>query len=376
MFNSGLRADKKNALILIVDDDQTARLLLKWMLEQEGYTILEAENGQEALSVCHYNQPDLILLDAMMPLLDGFETCRQLRQIPFTEQLPILMVTALEDTISVEKAFEVGATDYITKPVHWPVLRHRVHRLLAHQEAEKMRENLTNMIVHDMKTPLGAITGLGGLLLEGHVGSFSEEQFDIIQRMVRNGQNLLEMTATILDVARLREGKLDLELRKMPVIEMFMQITDEIKYLALQRNITLQVDAPPLGAATYDWNLLRRVIINLLTNAIKHSPTGSTIWLSARQQTNIGWVIMVKDEGEGIDLPDQTRIFEPFTQAKNRKGGWNNDSGLGLTFCKLVVEAHGGKIEVDSDLNAGTTFRLMLPENALKVKDDFSIKVT
>lgn len=368
MFDKALRADKERTLVLIIDDDQVGRLLLRWMLEQEDYAILEAQNGQEGLDLYHHHQPDLILLDGVMPVMDGFETCYRLRQLPQAEQVPILMVTGLEDTSSVEKAFAAGATDYITKPVHWPVLRQRVRRLLAHQEAEKVRDDLTNMIVHDMKTPLAAITGLGELLLEGHIGEISSEQFDLIQRMVHNGQTLLELTGMILDVARLRDGRLEIELQEMPMGEIIKQALDHVKYLAQKRNINLQVDCTSLATAMYDWNLLKRVLLNLLTNVIKYSPAGGTIWLTVKQQPDKSWQIVVKDEGERIEPSDQYQIFEQFAQSGSSNRRWSGANGLGLTFCKLVVEAHGGKIEIDSSLNTGAIFTLLLPENVPETK--------
>ena len=119
-----------NPLVLIVDDEETQQLLMRRVMEKEGYRVIEAANGEECLEICQYQPPDIILLDALMPVMDGFTCCEQLKNLPETKQVPVLMITALEDKQSVNKAFEVGATDYVTKPIHWPVLIHRVRRLI------------------------------------------------------------------------------------------------------------------------------------------------------------------------------------------------------------------------------------------------------
>src|SRR5450432_2758911 len=139
--------------ILIADDDPVSRQMLRLRLQQDGYTIQEADDGPAALALFETLQPDLVLLDAMMPQMTGFEVCTRLHAMPGGEHVPVLIITGLEDEASVDNAFAAGAVDYITKPVHWPVLRQRVRRLLQNRQVEKMRDQLVQMIVHDMKNP-------------------------------------------------------------------------------------------------------------------------------------------------------------------------------------------------------------------------------
>ncbi|MEM7759996.1 MAG: SpoIIE family protein phosphatase [Cyanobacteria bacterium P01_A01_bin.40] len=131
------RPERESPLILLADDDQSTRILLRLILKKDGYQVIEVENGQECLTAWQKHQPDMILLDAMMPVMDGFDCCEQLNQIEANElKIPVLMITGLNDKESVDRAFSVGATDYITKPIHPPVLRQRLARILKAAKAE------------------------------------------------------------------------------------------------------------------------------------------------------------------------------------------------------------------------------------------------
>jgi two-component system, sensor histidine kinase and response regulator len=356
---------KASFQVLVVDDARATRQLLRRMLEAEGYTVIEATNGLECLSMYRQHLPDLVLLDAVIPAPNGFESCRRLRELYPNDQIPILMVTSLNDTGSVDKAFEMGATDYITKPIHLSILRNRVRRLLAHRQAERMQSALTHMIVHDMKTPLSVAIGYSDLLLiEREI--LSENQQKIVERIKSNCQSLLDMTWQILDIDRLKAGKLELNRQEEAIQAMLLDAIKTVQLLAEIKEITLQLicDNPAL-TLNCDRQLMTRVLTNLLTNAIKYSPNARTVTLSALRSTDPfkpGWYLVVKDEGAGIAPEDQIRIFDRYTQASRRKDDYSGDSGLGLTFCKLAVEAHGGKIGVESKINRGSAFTVFLPD--------------
>jgi signal transduction histidine kinase len=345
------------SLILIADDDTTTRLMLRTILEQDGYAILEAGDGAEALELHGEYNPDLILLDALMPILDGFQVCQQLKANG--SHTPVLMITALEEPEAVDYAFEVGAIDYITKPIHWAVLKQRMRRLLATRDLEKMRDNLTQMIVHDMKSPIGVIRGFAEYLLADLVAE--DPMFDSMARIYHASDSLLNMTTMILDIARLEDGKLAVQLSHTQICESLTSLQESFVWLTKDREIDLVVDCPDTSfSADIDWDLIQRVLTNLINNAFKHSPPHTAITLTA-QHDDQTLTFKVEDHGEGIDPEDQARIFEKFTQAKHRQGGTRYDSGLGLTFCKLAVEAHKGTIKVESALGAGSTFIVTLP---------------
>jgi two-component system, sensor histidine kinase and response regulator len=362
-----------NFVVLLIDDDPAIRLITSRVLRRDGYTVVEAATGEEGLQLYNQVLPDLVLLDAMLPGIDGFEACRQIQKFPETTLAPVLMVTALEDVASVDQAFEAGAVDYITKPIHWPILRQRVRRLLANRQSDRMRHDLTNMIVHDMKAPLVAITGYTDLLLDKTWGELNPQQYRAIQRTYQNAQRLLNLSTMILDMARMEEGKLLLQIGHVKVIEMLKKAIDNMDWMAQNSGIMLQIelDDPELEAYL-DENLMHRVLINLLSNAIRHSPRGSTVTLAAHQTTGQlsenNLIIDVKDQGEGIAKEDQLYIFDKYRQASRRREGSRIDSGLGLTFCKLAVEAQKGRIELESAIDQGSTFTLILPRTPPNVE--------
>src|SRR5215467_7995045 len=354
------------AIVLVADDDSNARMMLRYILEADGYTVEEAANGKEALDVYQQTHPDLILMDAMMPTMNGFDACSQLRTLPGGDHTPVLMITGLEDEKSVDLAFQVGAVDYVNKPIHWAVLRQRVRRLLDTQHLEKLRDDLTQMIVHDLKNPIAIIQGYAELMKEE---IFVEEwQNEAVQQIYQNSVKLIDMTMMILDIGRLEEGKLVLQKSSRPVLEVFQDVKKSFEFLAKSREVTIKLDDGDAKVeANLDWGLIQRVLGNLVQNAIKHSPPQSVVLLSFNYDCPTSdsdskmLCLSVKDHGEGIAPEDQPYIFEKFAQGREKRRGNRTDTGLGLTFCKLATEAHGGKIHLESAVGVGSTFTLALP---------------
>jgi signal transduction histidine kinase len=348
--------------ILIADDDANARLWLNRVLRQEGYTVEEAEDGGQALDMFERIRPDVVLLDAVMPGLDGFEVCAQLRTLPGGERTPILIITGLEGEDAVERAFEVGAVDYITKPIHWAVLRHRVRNLLRTRQLETMRDDLTQMIVHDMKNPISLIRGYSDMLLQDQ--SAGEWRKDALLRIFQSSNKLLDMTMMILDIGRLEEGKLTLQRGPGSALQALQEVKEGFSLMERDRHIRIEIDSASKDViADMDWGMIQRVLTNLVSNAFKHSPEQSTISLlcGSIERSERYLMFSVADQGEGIPAQDQARIFDKFTQVASRTRGSGIDTGLGLTFCKLAAEAHGGTIELQSEVGAGSKFTLLLP---------------
>ncbi len=363
---SGPASNGDASLILVVDDDPAMRLMLRKVMAKEGYRVCEATNGEEGLQIFEQQHPDLILMDGMMPELNGFEACARLQDLPGGTDTPVLMITGLDDNASVDEAFAVGAVDYVTKPIHWAVLRQRVRRILALKQVEELRDDLTHMIVHDMKNPISAIFGFSELLLLGMEGQLVEGQTQALERIHRSSSALLEMAMMILDMKRLKEGKLPLNYTSVAVCQTLNQVADSLAWMAKNHGITIIIDCPDTGlSACLDWSLIQRVLANLVSNALKHSSRGSQVVLSGSVNTagvnQQCLAISVRDQGEGIARQDQSAIFEKFNQAAGRHRGSRTDTGLGLTFCKLAVEAHAGRIELDSQVGVGSIFTMLLP---------------
>ncbi len=342
--------------VLLADDDEAHRMLIKFELEDEGYDVFDVGDGKAAVELYPQAKPDIVLLDNNMPFMTGIEACGVIRNMPGGARVPILLLTVMDDQETIDKAFDAGITDYITKPVNKHIMRQRLRKIMQGRKNDKLRDDLVKMLVHDMKTPITAIK-LGSELMIDE-GDPDPEMLELIRD---NSLRLLNLVMGILDASRLQNGKLTLSRTTRNVLEILKGVCESFGWMKLTRGITLEIErCDPEMTAWLDWILIERVLINLITNAFKHSPNYSQIILSAVQ---VGGELQlsVRDAGEGIPPAEHKRIFEEFTQVAERKSGNFLDTGLGLTFCRLAVEAHAGNITLDSDVGKGALFTLHLP---------------
>lgn len=375
-------------LVLVVDDIEQNVMLLEAYLSLQKYRVIKAYNGEEALKLVEQEPPDIILLDVMMPGIDGYEVCRRLKNNPKTQFIPIVMVTALQDVEDKIKGIESGADDFISKPFNKEELFTRVKSLLRIKHlydqleqsyrtvAEKneqlialdrMKDGLTHMIVHDLKNPLTAIMGYLRIVTAKLLGELTDKQLESLTAAFRNSEYLLNMIANLLDISRMEDGQLKLKYETFPIREIVEQNINGLKVLADPEKKTLRMDIPEdLPDLEADKGLLYRVITNLISNAIKHtySEKGQITTTAAVDQQKKIMQINVIDNGEGIPKEYQNKIFDKFMQVETKKLGKKFDTGLGLTFCKLAVEAHGGKIWVESEPEKGSTFSFTIPLKA------------
>jgi len=357
---------------LVVDDQELNRSLLRDLLEARGYRVSEADSGAAALAAIGQETPDVVLLDVSMPGMDGFEVCRRLRADPRTQALPVLLVTALAAREHRLQGMEAGANDYITKPIDRAelVLRvrnaiqmRRLHRQVEEQyhklrDLESLRDNLVHMLVHDLRTPLTGIRMYLELLREdvrlSRAGGGLKE---LVNEANAVSERMTTMVNDMLDVSRLEEGA-------MPVhrtgADLTVLASEAMKVAGAGQRVNVTFDAPVTGVKVEcDPELIRRVIANLVANAVDFSPDRSTV--SVRVLNGAEAKVEVQDEGPGIPAEFHERIFEKFGQADVMRQRVKHSSGLGLTFCKLAVEAHGGRIGVASEAGRGSTFWFTLP---------------
>ena len=237
------------------------------------------------------------------------------------------------------------------------------------ESLQKIKEDLTNMIVHDMKNPLTAIMGYLKLLQKGLRGVASEAQSRMLDTAHQASQRLLDMTMNLLDISRMEENKIPLKREPVALRELVSAVvrpfTLEIQAATLHLAVEIPDDLAPLPA---DRDVLRRILINLLSNAIKHTRAEGHITLRAAEHGSEVW-ISVQDDGEGIPTEAIPHLFQKFSQVENQQLGSKTDTGMGLTFCKLAVEAHGGRIWVESTPGAGSTFTCSLPLAAASRND-------
>lgn len=368
------------ARILVADDNEVNRNVLARRLQQEEYDLAMACDGREALELLNTQEFDAVLLDIMMPEIDGMEVLRRMKEDVALRHLPVIVISALDDMESVIRCIELGAEDYLPKPFSPTLLKARVRACLekkrAHdremqlfaqlkenyarlRELEQQRDDLTHMIVHDMRSPLSA--NLTGLEMIEVLGPLTPEQRNCLNVAMRSGHNLLGLINDMLDTFKLEAGALQLECTAFKICGIVEKAVEQIAPLLTEKNLRLQREfEATLPLLRGDENKLKRVLVNLLSNAIKFTPQDGQITIRAHAaETEL--LLAVCDTGEGIAPEAAGRIFEKFGQAQNRKAGRQNSTGLGLTFCKLVVEAHGGRIWVESSPGIGSTFFLAIP---------------
>lgn len=361
--------------ILVVDDTPLNVRLLTSILEIEGYNVVTATNGPDALELVPQTAPDVVLLDVMMPGMDGFEVCRRIKAEEFSAHLPVVMVTALQDTQNRVQALEAGADDFLTKPVDEVEVLARVKTLVrakrgrdelqnaysALQRSEGLRDSLSQMLVHDLRTPLTAIIAALDILLTSYKDKQDELQLELLEMCMSSCRQMVSQVNELLDVGRLESGAMDLNRVELNAAKLIEEAAVPVQVLARNRDIRIETNltenVPPFAG---DGDLLRRVLVNLIGNSLKFCPTGSKIIVGVlSDDENIKF--SVRDNGPGIAPDDRKRIFDKWGQAENNKTGRKLSSGLGLTFCRLAVEAHGGKIWVESELDEGSNFLFTIP---------------
>ena len=372
-MNVDILTQKTETRVLVVDDDEVNRLLLTAPLERLEYTVREAENGRVALDVVREWAPDIILLDVMMPEVDGLEVCRKLKQDPETCIIPIIMVTALDESELRIKAIENGADDFLTKPIdlHEVLLRVsnsvRTKKLydelqVSYEELKRsqlLKAELTGMIVHDIRSPLHVVQGYMDLLEMECAGKMGEEQkrwFNI----ARNGVGGIDqLSMTLLTLQSMEAGEFSVDAGPVNVLPLCEEIMDSFRVLYADRQLEFQVDAAG-AVAEAEPELLTRILHNLISNARKFTRSKDLIRL--RLSSDEHWVVLeCEDSGQGIPAERLELIFDKFTQGddKHKRMG----IGLGLAFCKMASEAMGGSIEAKSVEGEGTTFLVRLPRS-------------
>ena len=373
-------------LVLVADDVPANVELLEDQLRTLGFRTVRAFDGPSAVAAAHEHRPDLAILDVAMPPGDlgveerstGFEVCRRIKRDERTAGMPVVFVTALNDSTDRVKAIEAGGDDFITKPHNRMVLGARVRSLLKLRSAtealqdsyrklrelEKVRDDLMKMIVHDLKTPLTAVLATVEMLRDGDFGAVTETQGGALADTQARAEDLLALIEDLLELARLEESHVVLDRTAIVAATVLARMADAWRLRLSQEQATVSVEvAGELPVVHADARLLERVFNNLLQNALVHGGRGVRVVLSAVRDGD-GVRFAVADSGPGIAAAYHELIFRKFETVKLADAPRARSSGLGLSFCRLVADAHGGRIWVQSDEGKGSTFFLVLPAGA------------
>ncbi|MBI2299475.1 MAG: response regulator [Armatimonadetes bacterium] len=328
------------AQILVVDDENLNRVLLSTALQLAGYGVATAENGAEALEAMADGLPDLVLLDIMMPVLDGYKVLERLKGDERRRHIPVIVISAEDDLQSVVRCIEMGAEDHLPKPFDPVLLRARISACLEKkrlrdrevelydelqanyrrlQELEQLRDDLTHMIVHDLRTPLTSLTT--GLQTLQMMAELDPDCTEILGISIQGGQMLLGMINDLLDVSKMEDGSLGLTCAELSAADVIADAVQQVAPLAELSGQRLEAGVEPgLPPLVADEDKLRRALVNLLGNALKFTPNGGTITVSARREAE-GIAFAVQDTGEGIPPECFERIFEKFGQVESRQAG-------------------------------------------------------
>ena len=366
----------ERATILVVDDTPDNLALMSSLLKDD-YKVRVASGGETALKIASSDSPpDLILLDIMMPGMDGYEVCRRLKCDTGTMNIPVIFLTAKTDAEDEKKGLELGAIDYITKPISPPIVMARVKNHLAlkamadfmqernadlesarsvAEKANHAKSDFLSSMSHELRSPLNAILGFAQLM-ESESPPPTPAQKESITQILQAGWHLLTLINEILDLAKVESGQVPMSEEPVSLAELMLDCRAMIAPQAQQRGISLsfpRFDNPCLVRA--DRTRLKQVLVNLLSNAIKYNIKQGTVQVKCTASTPERTRISVSDIGAGLSPEQLTQLFQPFNRLGQEAGG-EEGTGIGLVVAKRLVELMGGVIGVESIVGEGSVF--------------------
>ena len=380
--------------ILVVDDIKDNVKLLSYDLGDENYEILCAYNGQQALEIAKEEAPDVILLDIMMPGMDGIEVCKRLKTSRQTRDIPIIIISAKDREQDIITGLDAGAVDYIAKPFVYPIVAARVRsairikksqdllnqmndrmdnaRQIA-EDASKSKSDFLASMSHEIRTPLNGVLGMTSLLLNTQLNT---EQHDYAATIQTAGNSLFNLINDILDFSKIEAGKLQIETIDFDLHATVKNSADVLKSRAVSKGLeirtTIDPNLPQLVSG--DPSRLEQILINLISNAIKFTEKGSIEIKVSRHKEPFGLethiIFEVIDTGIGLSEYQANGIFNAYEQAQSSTTRQYGGTGLGLNICQKLIILMGGEIGVQSELNKGSNFWIVLPYTS---RDDYFV---
>lgn len=347
--------------VLGVDDNHRNLTILRRALTPE-FDLATADSGEAALAAADRLHPEIVLLDIMMPGIDGYEVCRRLRQVPHGRRAKILLVSARSMTTERLEGYAAGADDYVVKPFDPEELAAKVRvysRLHSVESVDRLRSDLLALLAHETRTPLTAILGPLPLLLEAP--NLDEDQRELLAMIESGAQRMLRLIERGSFLAQLRSGAVEVHSAAWPLEVLVRSAAGRHARAAGERRVRLEFEAEPGVAAQTDGDLLGQLLDELLANAVRVSPEGGEVRVRAGTAGDRAFVA-VHDAGPGVAAPLAERLFEPFVvgEVRHHRAG----HGLGLPIARALAEALGGTLELQPAAGRGAEFRLELPRAA------------
>jgi signal transduction histidine kinase len=376
--------------ILIVDDDENNRAVLADTLADEPYELEQAVDGEETLRIVERNAPDVILLDVLMPGMDGVECCRRLKEDERTAHIPVIIVTALDQDEHVVRGLTAGAIDYIAKPFTGPVARARIRAALRSKLAQdelRIRNNevrqlataveqknrklasltetahrFVDNVAHEFRTPLAVIKEFAAIIADGLGGPTTAQQQEYLRFVDCATRELAQMVDDFLDSSKLKAGTLRVDRKRCRIQTVFDSVRPILLTRAKQKGIEIEEKIDPATPEFFaDEEKVSRVLLNLGVNAIKFSPAGSVIGLMAAPDADVCTRVGVVDQGPGLCKEDLDRVFDRFKQVGDVERASTKGFGLGLNIAKELIWLNLGSVHVESTVGVGSTFSFTLP---------------
>ena len=366
--------NRSDYTILVVDDVVSNVLLLKILLTKENFKVLTANNGYTCIEIAQNNHPDLILLDVMMPDINGFETAEKLKSDPATADIPIIFLTALNAPSDLVKRFQVGANDFLTKPFNKEELVMRVmrqiqlvfaKRIIESQNAElkrtiSNRDKMYSVIAHDLRSPMASIRMVLNLLVSTISSELiGEELFSLLDKANKESEETHDLLDNLLKWTKSQTGRINVVHQNFDISDVLIGIEDIFSLIAENKKQKINFDKQTGSIMVRaDKDMLNTVLRNFMSNAIKFTPEGKDIDILVDKQDKFVKV-SIRDHGVGIS-PE--RIATLFSAGQTTYGTNNEEgSGLGLQLCQDFARKNGGDVMVESVLGEGSTFSVFVP---------------
>ncbi|QPJ64381.1 MAG: hybrid sensor histidine kinase/response regulator [Candidatus Nitrohelix vancouverensis] len=354
--------------ILLADDTPANIQILHRVFADQGLEIFIATSGDVALENIRRSQPDLVLLDIMMPGLSGFEVCKALKEDEATRDIPVIFISAKNETEDIVEGFDLGAVDYVVKPFRLEEVIARVTTQLRLRRVDQENQKLVEaknvflgMAAHDLRNPLVCIRGFSELLKDEDLDVESQIEYKELIHSVSN--EMLTILNDLLDISQIESGKLKLTLKPNDLGKLVERRVHLNKNIAKKKEIQILSELESLPSVQFDFERMGQVLDNFISNAIKFSPQGTVIRVRLKQSENKARIEVV-DEGPGISEDEISQLFGEFQKLSSRPTAGESSTGLGLAIVKKIVNAHGGEVGVTSEVGRGSSFYFCLPLDA------------